>query len=342
MTSVRKRTNLGRLALLLPLLWFASLALAESQLERFSFLEPQMGVPFRIILFAPDKAQAEQAAKAAFDRVEALNRVLSNYETDSELSQLGYRSGQAGWSRVSGDLFRILTHAQRLSQRSQGAFDLTIGPLAASWRNARRTKTFPQRDQLERFQARVGWQHLKLDYAQGKVLLSKAGMRLDPGGIAKGDALDQALLTLRQQGISQALVAGAGDIAVSDPPPNQSAWRIQLSEFDAQADDLPAVVHLQHQAIATSGDLYQYVEIDGIRYSHIVDARTGLGLTERRLVTVISPRGIDADSLATAFSIVPFDQIESILAYYPDTSIRILRIEGEITAEYRFGTFPSP
>ncbi len=327
-------------AISLPAAFLLAQLQAAPHLTRFEFTQAQMGVPFRIILHAENQEHGTQAAKAAFARISELNAVLSNYETDSELSQLGYQSGSQGWTPTSADLFRILVRAQRLAQLTDGAFDLTIGPLAASWRNARRTKAFPDVAQLDRFRARVGWQHVKLNHSRQQVRLSIPGMRLDPGGIAKGDALDQALQSLRQNGISQALVAGAGDIAVSDSPPGREAWRIQLSDFNTKAKLLPALVNLENQAIATSGDLFQFVEIDGKRYSHIVDPKTGLGLTERRLVSVIAPDGMTADSLATALSVVDFDKIENILRYFPGSAARILTLEGDQQTESTYGRFP--
>jgi FAD:protein FMN transferase len=315
------------------------LTTAGTSLERFEFSQPQMGVPFKIILYATDVDQAKKVATAAYARISTLNTILSNYETDSELSQLGYQSGVQGWTPVSKDLFRIITRSQRLSQLTDGAFDLTIGPVAASWRNARRTRAFPEKDQLARFLKRVGWQHLKVDYSRRQICLNSTGMRLDPGGIAKGDALDQALMVLQQHGIESALVAGAGDIAVTAPPPGRKAWRIQLSEFNEKADQLPTFVNLKNQAIATSGDLFQFVEIDGIRYSHIVNPKSGLGLTERRLVSVIAPRGIEADSLATALSVLDLNQVEEILNRYPGTSARILLLEDEMPVERFYGPF---
>ena len=326
--------------LLLATCWPVCSGLAsDPALDRFEFTQPQMGVPFRIVLYAASADHGKKAAKASFARIAKLNHILSNYETDSELSRLGYHSGKASWTPVSPDLFRIITRAQALAAETEGAFDLTIGPLAAAWRNARRTHRFPDRDQLKRFQQRVGWHYLKLDYSRQQVWLSRAGMRLDPGGIAKGDALDQALIVLRQEGIHHALIAGAGDIAVSAPPPNRPAWRIELVEINPGSDKL--YLDLAHQAIATSGDLYQFVEIDGVRYSHIVNPHTGLGLTERRLVSVIAPDGITADSLATAFSVLPLDRIPAVWQNHPQTAVRLVQMNDERPETRTFGSFPA-
>ncbi len=338
-SEVKRLQHLNRRLIGLCVLLLASLTASVEALDRFEFTQPQMGVPFRIILYAANEGEAEEAATAAFARIGQLNTSLSNYETDSELSQLGYQSGTSRWIDVSRDLFRIIQRSQKLSQLSEGAFDLTIGPLAASWRNARRTQTFPERKQLERFRKRVGWHHIKLDHSQNKVSLRIPGMRLDPGGIAKGDALDQALEFLLKRGIKNALVAGAGDIAVSSPPPGKTAWKIQLSEFNHKSQDLPSYVHLEDKAIATSGDLYQFVELNGVRYSHIVDPRTGLGLSERRLVSVIAPQGITADSLATALSVVDLTNVAPLLSAYPGVSARIVSIENNEPREQLFGDF---
>ncbi len=308
--------------------------------SRFEFAQPQMGVPFRMVFYAETADQALTASTAAFARVAQLNAILSNYETDSELSQLGYQSGKTGWTPVSDDLFRILTRSQRLSRLSRGAFDLTIGPVAAAWRHARRTGQFPEPNQLARFRNRVGWQHLWTDHSRRQVWLRVPGMRLDPGGIAKGDALDQALAVLAQHEITRALVAGAGDIAVSNPPPQRDSWQIQLTGHPDQ-EAPKRYLGLKQQAVATSGDLFQFVEIDGKRYSHIVDPRTGIGLTERRLVTVIAPTGIEADSLATTLSVVEREAIPRILKHHPQTHARILTLDHTGPQETHFGQFQS-
>ena len=148
-TLLRKSKPRLRATLTLWIYLFTSVLItAEAPLKRFEFSQPQMGVPFKIILYAADVAQAKKVVTAAYARISVLNAILSNYETDSELSQLGYQSGIQGWTPVSNDLFRIISRSQRLSQITDGAFDLTIGPVAASWRNARRTKMFPKKDQL--------------------------------------------------------------------------------------------------------------------------------------------------------------------------------------------------
>ena len=129
-------------------------------------------------------------------------------------------------------------------------------------------------------------------------------MQLDLGGIAKGYAADEALKLLREKfGITQALVAASGDIACGDPPPGKEAWSVDIAPI--ARSQKPRRLHLVNAAVSTSGDLEQFVVIGGVRYSHILDPRTGLGLTGRRSVTVIAPKGIDADSMTKAVSVLP-------------------------------------
>lgn len=269
--------------------------------QRHEFTRPQMGVPFRLVLYARDAASASTAAEAAFARVAQLNATLSDYDPDSELSRLGQASGTGAWVPVSADLWRMLAAGQRLSRETEGAFDVTVGPLVNLWRKARRERRLPEDRLLAEARARSGWRQLELDPRRQAARLNVPDMRLDLGGIAKGYAVDEALRVLRAHGIRAALVSGGGDLAVSAAPPGTPGWRIQLE--GGEEGGAAEFVRLRHAALATSGDLFQFVEVGGVRYSHIVDPRTGLGLTNRSLVTVIARDGRTADSLATALSV---------------------------------------
>lgn len=296
--------------------------------QRFEFAQPQMGVPFRLVLYARDGAAATNAATAAFARVADLNAKLSDYDADSELSRLSRTSGSGEWVPVSDDLWRVLTTAQALSARSDGAFDVTVGPVVNLWRKARREKRLPDERLLAEARARTGWRLVELDARRRTVRLAAPDMRLDLGGIAKGYALDEALKVLRDQGITSALVSGGGDIAVSEAPPGQRGWRIELSGPEG-APSANEFVRLRHAALATSGDLFQFVEIGGVRYSHIVDPRTGLGLTDHGLVTVIARDGTSADGLATALSVMGVERGHLLLQDRPGAEARMFWLRDD-------------
>jgi thiamine biosynthesis lipoprotein len=291
--------------LLLPVLMLAGCATREpSTLTRFEFTQPQMGLPFRIVLYAPDQSTADAAAAAAFQRIQELNDTLSDYDTDSELSRLSQTSGQNLVVPVSDDLWRMLEQGQRLARETGGAFDITCGPVVSLWRKARREKKLPDPAKLEEARRAVGYDKLVLDPRRRTAELKVPYMRLDLGAIAKSYAVDEAMKVLRRHGIRSALVAGAGDMAASDAPPGRTGWQIELAPLDVTNAPPPAVTLLRNHALATSGDLFQHVEIDGVRYSHIVDPRTGVGLTDHSLVFAIAQDCTTANTVATSVSVM--------------------------------------
>jgi thiamine biosynthesis lipoprotein len=295
----------GLLFAALPLLTSCSSLLPEREpLTRHEFTRTEMGLPFRIVLYAPNPPAAQGAAEAAFARIHALNGMLSDYEYDSELSRLSRTAGSGQKVPVSDDLWTVLQQAQRWAQRSEGAFDITVGPYVSLWRRARRQKELPSEEWIERVRPAVGYQHLRLSSRGHTAELLVPNMRLDLGGIAKGYAVDEAMKVLRERGITRALVGGAGDMLASGPPPGQKGWRIAVAPLDTPDAPPARQVLLAHRAIATSGDLNQRLEIGGKRYSHIVDPQTGMGLTHHTLVTVIAKDCTTADALATAVSVL--------------------------------------
>jgi thiamine biosynthesis lipoprotein len=292
-----------RVFTIFPLLLLATPAVSAAPLERFTFAEVHMGTQFRIILYAPDEATASRAAKAAFARIAELDGIMSDYRPASELMRLCQKAGGEPVP-VSDDLFTILAKAQELSRRCDGAFDVTVGPVVRLWRLSRRTQRLPDPDKLAQARALVGYQLMVLDPKSRSVQLKKPGMQLDLGGIAKGYAADAAHAVLRKHGISRALVAAGGDITVSDPPPAADGWKVGIAPLE-KPDAKPSIyLLLKNASVSTSGDAEQYVTIDGKRYSHIVDPRTGIGLVGRMSVTVVAPNGTTADSLTKVVAVL--------------------------------------
>ena len=306
--------KLGFLGFVLVCLSCSRLAVAgeEQKLQRFSRTGLHMGVEFQIVLYAANQKPAEAALDRAFARIAELDKKLSDYDPESELSKLSDttkfdpadgKQFDTKPIRVSDDLFAVLAEAQRVSADSEGAFDVTIGPLSKLWRRARRQRELPEAEQLSEAKQAVGYPFLKLDRAEQTVRLLKPNMRLDLGGIAKGYAVDEALEELARSGITQALARGSGDIAAGDPPPGEMGWRVGIAPLDP--DQAPTrFVTLARQAVSTSGDSRQHLIVDGKRYSHLIDPKTGLGISGRRSVTVIAPNGMLADALDSAICIL--------------------------------------
>jgi thiamine biosynthesis lipoprotein len=311
-------------------------------LHRFEFTSPHMGSLFTITLYAADQPRAQTAAHAAFERIAALDAIMSDYQADSELMKLCDQSINQPVP-VSADLFAILERAQRFSELSGGAFDVTVGPLVRLWRFSRKKKALPAPMELTAASGAVGFKNLRLNRKDGTVMLLAPGMRLDLGGIAKGYAADQALRLLRDKGISRALVAASGDIALGDAPPGMKGWKTGITAIDVKGNDTSRGLVLRNQGISTSGDTEQYVEIDNVRYSHIVDPRTGLGLTNRIQVTVVAPDATTTDALATALCVLGVERGLALADSLPGVSAMILTKQGDETHTFfsrRFNSLP--
>jgi FAD:protein FMN transferase len=310
--------------------------------SRYEFQRAEMGVPFRIVLYSFSKNLAEGAAEAAFARIKEINDVMTDYDSDSELSRLSQTSGQNQAVPVSPELWLVLARAQDLAERSQGAFDITVGPYVNLWRYARRQGTLPDPIRIAKASAAVGYTKMELDAQRHTIKLLVPNMRLDLGGIAKGFAVDQALRTLGHNGITNALVSGGGDMAVSGPPPGKPGWRIELPPLDASNAPPARYVVVSRAGISTSGDTFQRLEINGKRYSHIIDPRTGVGLTDHRLVTVIAPDDFIADGLTKVMSVLEPKDALKFIAKTPDAFVRIVRQPGakiEVYQSRGFGQF---
>jgi len=227
--------------------------------------------------------------------------------------------------RVPEDLWGVLEWADLYARESGGAFDVTVGPLTQLWRKARLMGRLPSEADQKAARASVGFEKIHLVHDVGLVVLDRGDMALDLGGIAKGYAVDRALEVLRDHGITRALVDGSGDIAVWDPPPNKVGWTIAVSPTGERET---RYLSMRRGAIATSGDSYGRVVIDGKRYSHIVDPRTGMGLVDSAAVTVLASSCTQADALSTVVSVMgPAKGIE-LLKSFPDTGAIIHRKES--------------
>ena len=291
----------------------------EPVLHRVRVEQVQMGSRFVLTCYAADRDAAKRACRAAGRRVKGVSAALSDYHDRSELNRLCDRYVVGVPEPAGDDLFTVLRAARGFSKLSGGAFDATVGPVVTLWRRARRSRELPDPDELAAARARVDWEAVTLNDDARTVTFARPGVRLDLGGIAKGYAADVALAVLREHDITRALVDAGGDIVAGDPPPGRDGWAVGLGGADG------ATTPLANAAVATSGDLFKHVEIDGVRYSHIVDPRTGLGLTDRSTITVLAPDGMTADALASAVSVLG-----------PDAGVALL--EGTDGAEGRVVT----
>ncbi len=264
-----------------------------------------MGSPFHLVFYAPDSAGAATLARQAFELVDSLNAVFSDYLETSELNRLNETAGSGRSVPVSPSLFALLLQSQKAAGKSEQAYDITIGPLSRLWRSARKNKRFPSQADVLEAKKTVGIKNMVLDTAKNEARLLKAGMRLDLGGIAKGHIAQKVVDYLKDKGIASALADAGGDLACTDAPPGKKGWTVGINVPESETGLLAETITISNSAVATSGDVYQYMEYNGKRYSHIIDPRTGYGVQFQRNVTVVAPDGATADWLATACSILP-------------------------------------
>lgn len=275
--------------------------------SRHEFTEPHIGTIARIVLYAADEEHARRAAEAGFARLRELDAVLSDYREDSELNRLASRAG-AGPVTISSDLYAVLEAAQSLAVRSGGAFDATRGAVTRIWRQARRLDEAPDPARIEAALALGSYRDLQLDRTARTAMLTRAGVLLDVGGIAKGYVAEQALHAVADAGAPRAFVALGGDISLGAAPPGMAGWRVEVAWLDVPGAPVTNALLLHDVAISTAGDAEQWMEIDGVRHSHVLDARNGRPLTQRSTTTVIAPRGLQSDGLDTAASVLgPID-----------------------------------
>jgi len=327
---ITRRTTLACLALGLSFISVPSgLPAANPLLTRFEYSLPRMGTMFRIELYSASSVQASKAAEAAFARAEELEEIMSAYRADSELMRLS-REGATTPFPVSSDLYGVLAKSLWASQLSRGVFDVSIGPLVDLWRGARKTGRLPDPGEITKAKALVDYRNIELDPARHTVFLKRAGMKLDLGAIGKGYTADQMLAVLQSQGIHHAMVVAGGEVVVGKPPPGNSGWKVGVDSADVGAGSPPCTLLLRAAAVSTSGDEHQFLEVNGHRYSHVINPATGWALEGESSTTVIARHSTTADALATAFSLMPVADGIRVAESLPAVSaLWVRRVGGE-------------
>ncbi|CAN5430142.1 FAD:protein FMN transferase [soil metagenome] len=271
------------------------------EMNRFTYTEYKMGTYFKIILYASDENMANLAAKEAYEKMDELNLIFSDYVEESEINNLSLSSGKNEFISTSKPLYEVISKSLLISKVSNGAFDITVGPYVKLWRRAIRQQKLPSLEAIGRAKAAVGFDKINLSKNSGDIKLLVPGMQLDVGGIAKGYILNEAMKVLKLSGINSALLDGGGDILVSNAPPDKEGWIMELNTGYGQQQN---IIKLHNASVATSGDNYRFVEFEGKRYSHIIDPHTGFGLVDQYTVSVIAKDGATADALASAISVL--------------------------------------
>ena len=270
-------------------------------LHRFQTQKPLMGTMVTVTAYAESKEKADAAFANAFARAAEVDQVASDYLPDSELALFNAAKTNA-WVPASDDLLTMVAYGLELAELTNGAYDPTLGTITHLWRVSKEAGKLPSAEVRDQARELSGWKLVEVDLDARKIRKLKVGVRLDLGGLGKGYAADMMLEALLRNKISSALITFGGDVRCGEAPPGKNGWMVGLNDYQ---NKIVATMTVSDCAVSTSGDLQQFIEIDGRRYSHVVEPATGLGTTDSLLATVVANNGLMADPLATAACINP-------------------------------------
>lgn len=285
-----------------------------------------------MVIYAESESKAKLAINACLDEIERLTLVLSNYDSMSEISML-CAAPILKRIQLSQDLASVLQHSNRWHKLSNGCFDITVGPLTKLWRTSRQKKQLPTATDIALAKNNCGWTSLSFA-SESVVSLLKPEMQLDLSGIAVGYIVDMAFEKMTNSGSRSVLLNAGGDIRVGDSPPGSEGWRITIAGLGKTSPPL-AMLRLDNCAITTSGDLNQFIEIEGRRYSHFIDPHTGSPIERRQSVTAIAKTTLDADAGATALAVMGMHEASKHFKELPLTEAIMVESETDTASIIR-------
>jgi thiamine biosynthesis lipoprotein len=275
----------------------------QQELLRLEKSADAMGSTYSIALYGYDRVKMEAAVDAAFDEVRRLDELLSNYQPGSQWSEV---NGNAATKPVlvSPELFQLLSACLEYSRESEGAFDITVGPLMKVWGFYKGSGHLPHKPEIAAALAKVGYRHIRLDPAARTVRFDRPGVEMDPGGVGKGYAVDRMVEVLRQNGVRTAMVAGSGSsiYGMGAPPDEPLGWPVKIKDPRDNRKTL-AEVWLKDSSMSTSGSYEKFFRAEGRVYAHIMDPRTGYPAPGSISVSVIAPRTVDSEVWAKPYFI---------------------------------------
>lgn len=292
--------------------------------ERVEQVRYHMGTLWTVEAQGPG---ASEAMEAAFAEIGRLDRLLSTYKPDSELSRLN-RDGSRGWVAVSAETRELVAGALGVASASGGAFDPTVGPLVKLWGFKHMDYRFPSETAIADAKRQVGFGHVQVDAARG-IRFTKPGIEVELGAIAKGYAVDRAVSILRERGMATARVDAGGNQGVWGQPPEAEGWVFGI-RHPREDGGVLGWTTLRAGGISTSGDAERGFWKDGIRYGHVIDPRTGWPARGVVSVTVLAPDAETADALSTALYVLGPEAGTSLLGRYP--GVEALWVTSELEA----------
>ena len=232
----------------------------------------------------------------------SLTPIISSWRETSETSEINRKAGREPLA-VSPELFNLIRRSIRVSRLTGGAFDITFDGVGRLWNFKSKSSPIPSREAIDEALKSVGYHHIVLDEENRTVFLDTPGARIGFGAIGKGYAANRAVIVMKELGATGGVVNAGGDLVIFGRQDDGDPWRIGIAN-PLDRDEIFAFLDVTGQAIVTSGNYENYIEVDGKRYSHILDPRTGWPVEELRSVTIVCPDGELADALATGVSVL--------------------------------------
>lgn len=310
-------------------LWLGACAVARgNELVRYEESRVAMACTYTIVVYGRDAASLPRIVNAGFDEIDRIDRLMSHYQADSPLSRIN-REAAKGPLAVEPELYDFLKECVRYSRDSDGAFDVTVGPLMKAWGFFHGEGRLPSGAELAAARAKIGYRHLIFDDAARTVQFDQAGVELDLGGIAKGYAVDCAVALLKREGITSALVsAGGSTIYGLGAPPGSVGWDVQLQD-PLRPAKTALTLCLKDRALSMSGSAEKFFEIRGVRYSHIMDPRTARPVQGVLSVAVLTATGTAGDALDNVFYVAGVRRSRAYLKKLPNTEVFFFLPEGK-------------
>ncbi|PYQ49966.1 MAG: FAD:protein FMN transferase [Acidobacteria bacterium] len=268
--------------------------------HRYEASRMSMACAYAIVAYGEDAGALPRIVEAAFDEVDRIDRLMSHYKPESPLSRLN-REAARGPVEVDPELFDFLAESLRYGRESDGAFDITVGPLMKAWGFFRGGGRVPDSAELATLREKVGYRHVVLDARAHTIHFDRPGIELDLGGIAKGYAVDRVVALLRREHVAAALVSSGGSTIYGlGAPPGEAAWSVDVQD-PADPGRVALTVRLKDRALSVSGSYEKSFERDGVTYSHIMDPRTARPVQGVLSVAVLADSGTEGDALDDAF-----------------------------------------
>ena len=277
-----------------------------------------MACAYAIVAYGDDAGALPRILEAAFDEVDRIDRLMSHYKPESPLSRLN-RDAAAGPVVVTPELFDFIAECLRYSRDSDGAFDITVGPLMKTWGFFRGGGRLPSAQEVEDVRARIGYAHVVLDVRARTIRFDRPGIELDLGGIAKGYAVDRVVDLLRREHVAAALIsAGGSTIYALGAPPGRDAWDVDIQD-PLDSGRIALTVPLRDRALSVAGRAEKSFERDGVVYSHIMDPRTARPVQGILGVAVLTSTGTAGDALDDALFVQGVERSRAYLRRLPAT-----------------------